>query len=264
MGIDMRYVVLVIAAAIFSTSSCTVPPDPTPNLLEGSIRKAGYSPYSPIRSNWGPGFLFTGDIGNPTPVCRNLYGEKLSFDDLENAEIVFQDIKQSNSSSFDASVDFLSGLIGKDNSAKLGLADASRTAKIDISWGDVKEYAYFAEDAFGNGVARPIDTNCLAALRRLKAAGSLSEVKMVNRAIAATSMTYKFASTNSGEVGLDASIAEKLTLSVGDGKWKFESDNSLKIERPVFLGYALPVALADFTETGEVSGDEHRVIFKAK
>ena len=253
--------------ALFGTSAvllgaCFLFPRPvvvTQETVTDLVEKAGFEPYTPFRSNWGPGFLYTGDLSNPNPVCPNVYGNQISFDDLENPDLVFQDIKQDNENSFSLTIGFLEDLLGDENSAKLSLGSVANSNEIDLKWGPVKEYTYYESSAFEDGKPRPIHIDCLGPLRVRKANGTLEEVKIITRAMAVKSLSFSAASVSSGEGGLDVTVGKALDASLGDGKWKYKDDRSLEINSPMILGTANSRRLVDFAETLEVSGSIARI-----
>jgi hypothetical protein len=123
---------------------------PVPNIarsvsrLEQSLRSAGYHLYNPIRSNWGPGFVFSGDVSNGRivridEICPNLYADATA---PNQSKILLPNYKTEDNSSLRIALDYLKKASGFANDdADLARIEQQRTA--DITWGNIRANARF-------------------------------------------------------------------------------------------------------------------------
>jgi hypothetical protein len=100
-------------------------------VLEGALQKAGYQLYNPARANWGPGFVFAGDVvngrmKNVDEICPTLYQD---LGPPEGTTIVLPDFKAEDGFSWGLSLNFLRGLLG----GKLDVG-AEGEQKAEVKW----------------------------------------------------------------------------------------------------------------------------------
>src|SRR6266571_9177889 len=142
----IRWALLIAGAflliAIFVMMSVTGGPDLGP--LEQALRNAGYQLYNPPRANWGPGFVFAGNvtngrITNVEEVCPSLYTDVGSQDGVA---IAMPDYTAKDDFTFQLSMNFLKKLIG----AELDLGRVERERAADIKWRNVREVSYTRAD----------------------------------------------------------------------------------------------------------------------
>jgi hypothetical protein len=79
-----------------------VPSPGSAQTIERSLQDKGYHMYDPPRANWGPGFVFAGDviadkIWKVEEICPNLYGD---LDAPNKTKVVLESHEYEDSLSF--------------------------------------------------------------------------------------------------------------------------------------------------------------------
>jgi hypothetical protein len=217
-----------------------------------------YQPYDPPRANWGPGFVFTGNVGggrisNVEELCPNLYAD---LEAPQSAAIVLADYNASDGFSFGASLRFLKGLFGLNFDVdKIG---AERT--IDVKWQNLREYSYTGMDKWlETGEPRPIAKRCRLAINELKAKDRFKDrVFVIVRAIAPASMIYEFGRAVNAKGSASAQLWQEVQANA-QVRAVLKNGTRLEIRERMFMGYIPPKKLRDWLPTGHVSGEIVRV-----
>ena len=217
-----------------------------------------YQPYDPPRANWGPGFVFAGNvaagrISNVEELCPNLYAD---VEAPQSAAIALADYNASDGFSFGASLRFLKGLFGLNfDVEKIG---AERT--IDVKWQNLREYSYTGMDKWlETGEPRPIAKRCRLAIDELKAKNLFKDrVFVVVRAIAPTSMIYEFARAVDAKGSASARLWQDVQADARIGA-ALKNGTRLEIRERMFIGYIPPKKLREWLPTGHVSSEIVRV-----
>lgn len=222
--------------------------------LEKSIEP--YALYYPIRENWGPGFVFSGDIvdgkiQNVEEICSNLYGDEQISD---SSSIFLANYSGKDEKSLDIGVQLLKRVAGEKNAATLNLADIKSVDDVDISWGDLRETSYArAEQWLKKGEPRPVEGRCESAIDDLKAKGKfIGRVFIITRALSAGSVSYEFNHLRRAGGEAKVKVHEVVEAQVA-ATWKVTGDTSLSINKQVYIGYAKPALLEEWVPTGLVS-----------
>jgi hypothetical protein len=213
-----------------------------------------YHPYDPPRANWGPGFVFSGDvrggrISNVKEVCPNLYADTEAPQDTP---IAFADYNASEGLSFAASLRLLKGLFG----LNFDIDQIARERTVDVKWQNVREHSYTAMDQWlESGQPRPIAARCRLAIDDIKAKNQFADrIFVIFRAAAADSVVYEFdaaangAGSASAQLWRDAQASAKVTAD-------FKNGTKLEIKQRLFVGYISPMKLVDWLPTGQASGE---------
>jgi hypothetical protein len=212
--------------------------------LEHTLQEAGYQLYYPPRANWGPGFVFEGDIVNGkikivNEICTNLYAA-IGSPQPSDTPILLADYHASDDFSFQLSINFLKGLLG--DSLNLRLIVGKRT--VDVKWLNVREKS-----------SRPIEKRCRSAIEDLKAKGRFKDrVFVIVRAVAPEVLVYNFSRAAAVDAGGSAEFSEQLKAAA-QGKGEIKNATQLEIKQPIFIGYAPPVKIDEWLPTGLVSGE---------
>jgi hypothetical protein len=225
--------------------------------LEQAMIQAGYHLYNPPRTNWGPGFVFSGDVNNGRiinvqEICPNLY---VDLEAPTGATVVLPDFKAEDKFTFRLALDFLKRLVGADNSAKLELVRLEHERKVEVQWQDVREFAYSKVDQWlKSGEPRPVEQRCRSAIDDLRAKGRFKDrVYVIARAVAPEVLTFDFARSTAGEVGANATLGQALEAAA-QGRAEVHNNTELRVKQRLFVGYAAPIKLEEWLPTGLVSG----------
>jgi hypothetical protein len=222
--------------------------------LEAALRDAGYQLYNPPRANWGPGFVFAGDvirgrITNVEEICPNLYAD---IEAPQGAAVILPNYSAKDSFTFGLALRFLKGLIG----AEADLGEVEREKSIDVKWQNLRETSYTLMDQWlEKGEPRPISKLCRLAIDDLKAKDRFNDrVFVIVRAVAPESLIYDFAAAYSAKGSASANFAEKAQAKT-QGSVAGQSSTQLEIKQRLFIGYAPPVKLRSWLPSGLVSGE---------
>jgi hypothetical protein len=222
----------------------------------GPLKKAlgEYQPYDPPRANWGPGFVFTGEVAQGRlskieEVCPNLYAD---LEAPQSAAIALPDYNTGEGLSFAASLRFLKGLLG----LNVDIDKLAGERMIDVKWQNLREYSYTGMDKWlESGEARPVARRCRLAIDELKAKNRFKDrVFVIVRAIAADSLIYEFgtaanaAGSASAQLWAGVQADAKMSASIKNG-------TRLEIKQRLFMGYISPTNLREWLPTGLVSGE---------
>lgn len=225
--------------------------------IEEVLQANGYQMYNPPRGNWGPGFVFAGDvidnkISNVREVCPNLYGD---LDAPNKTKVVLANHKVEDSFSLSVAFNYLKRVTGfANNDADLVSIEGKRAA--EVTWGDINELSYSDMDKWlETGEARPIAKRCRAAIDDLKAKNRFKDhVFVIVRAVAPDFVTFDFSEALKGGVGVSAGFSQRLSAGIR-GKGEFKEASRLEIKERLFVGYAPPFKIDDWLPTGFVSGE---------
>lgn len=233
--------------------------------LADVVKDMGYRIYQPPRENWGPGTVFLGSVsGNKLKVeqaiCSNLFSSVAP----RSTGVALQDYTSTSNTDLSFGIGLLEKIVGSNNSANLK-AGYKNPRNVTVKWGNVTEQAYFAADAYKpNGQTADLNPSCRAAINNLRRQGKLKRLYVIDRAISADSLNYTFKrgdDTNpSGITGSgDLTIADIISVNASVG-FTVKDQKTLVVTRPVFVGYAKPVQLAQFIPLANVSGNRVKVV----
>jgi len=242
---------------IINTSFSTVVFGQDFGALEKTLRVSGYQLYNPPRANWGPGFVFAGEvtgnrIKNVEEICPNLYGNDSG--PPQDATIALGDYKAEDSVGLGLSLQLLKGLLG------IGLdfnrVVAERT--VDIKWQDIHEVSYTHVDQWlKTGEPRPIAQPCRLAIDDLKAKNRFKDhTFVIVRAVAPQLLVYDF--TRMAQVNGSAWVtyAQDFRAAMrGKPGIELKNETQLQVKQPLFVGYAAPFKIEQWLPTGLVSGE---------
>jgi hypothetical protein len=260
-----RYVLPCAVAALFSAGTIAVGQNLA--VLERALQKAGYQLYNPARANWGPGFVFAGDvvngrIKNVVEICPTLYRD---LDPPRGTTIVLSDFKSEDGFSWGLALNFLKGLLG----GKLDLG-AEGEQKAEVKWQNIQEMSYPQMVGWlESGEPRPIAPQCHAAIEDLKLKKLFEgRVFVIVRAVAPESLMYDFTRALQGQGGASGRISEGIRAEL-QGKGRVKNETQLEITQRLYVGYAAPIKLKDYVPTGlvgepivEVSGKPDDLIIE--
>ena len=249
---------------VFVTLGCSVSKEPNFSRLDSILSSLNppMTRFNPARSDWGPGFVFEGDvidgvIRNISPICENILGDS----PFTEANIKLANYTVESDSEFKVSIEFLKNLIKEENSAKLDLSSIRNKEDATIIWSDTKNQYYRLEDIFLNsGEPRPIPVKCISAINLLKDRGKYEKrVFIILSTISATKFKYEFNEEKISKIGIDTNIADTLTGVAGvDFSSKGKTDLEISGEK-LFIGYAKPVLVVNWIPSGLISGDQFSV-----
>ena len=221
--------------------------------LDGLLRNAGYQLYNPPRANWGPGFVFAGDvvngrIVNVEEVCPNLYS---NMGKSEGTAVVLADYAAADSFSFGLALDFLKGLVG--GAVNLGGSDQR---SVQVRWKNIREMSYTHMDQWlESGEPRPVAPRCRAAIEDLKLKNRFKDrIFVITRAVAPEVLVYDFAQSTEGKGELSAKFMSELQAAA-HGEGHIANNTQLVIEHRLFIGYAPPVKIEEWLPSHLVSGE---------
>ena len=247
-----RALLLLAIVALTGAAAEAVGQDLT--ALQRTLEANDYQLYIPPRANWGPGFVFAGDVvdgmmKNVEAVCSNLY-EDVGFP--EAAAIVLPDFKAEDKFSFSLAIGFLRGLFG----GKVDLSAVERDRKVEVRWHNLQEMSYPRMVGWlQNGEPRPITKPCRAAIEDLKVKNwFVDRIFVIVRAVAPETLVYDFTRALSGDTAVSAQFAETLKAEAR-GKGQLVSETQLEIKQRLYIGYAAPVKIVDWVPTNLVSGE---------
>jgi hypothetical protein len=220
--------------------------------LEQALRAADYRLYQPPRSNWGPGFVFAGDVADGRisrveEICPNLYADLSA---PQAAAVVLPDYKASDSFSLGLAVDFLK--------KQLGAADlaAGWEGTTEVTWQNIRELSYSRMDQWlESGEPRPIARRCRLAIEDLRAKNRFKgRLFVIVRALAPAALVYDFSRTVKGGANAATQLSE-LVHGKLEGRAEIRNATQLVVKEPMFVGYAAPMRIEDWLPTGLVSGE---------
>jgi hypothetical protein len=218
------------------------------------LRKAlgEYQTYDPPRTNWGPGFVFVGEIARGRiskvqQICPNLYAD---LEAPQSATIFLPDYNTSDSFFLAASLRFLRGLLG----LSIDIDKIAGERMIEVKWRNVREYSYTGIDKWlETGEPRPIERRCRLAIEELKAKDLFKDsVFIITRAIAADSLTYEFGSSAPSRGSASAELYKAVQANA-EIRSALTNGTRLEIKQRVYVGYISPTKLRDWTPTGLVA-----------
>ena len=223
--------------------------------LERALQASGYQLYNPSRANWGPGFVFAGDvvdgrITNVEEVCPNLYADGGSSP--QNAAVVLADYTASNAFTFQLTIEFLKKLLGD----SLNLGPVTTERMVEVKWTKVREMSYTHMDQWlKTGEPRPVAKACRLAIEDLKAKGKFKDrIFVVVRALAPEVLVYDFKGAAAVDANGSAAFFKNLKAAA-QGKGEIKNGTVLEITKPLFIGYAPPVKIEDWLPMHLVSGE---------
>jgi hypothetical protein len=266
--------IVIATGLMFLLLSCTSEPDLS--ALEKPLNAAGYQLFNPPRSNWGPGFVFSGDIVggrlvNVGEVCPNLYGDE---EPPRSAKILLPNYTAKDSLTFGAAVRFLRSAFGLD----VDVDKVERERLIEVKWQNVSEMSYALMDNWlRDGTVKPIPIECRNAIQRLQGQQKFeNRVFVLTRAIAPESLKYEFSAALNAKGSASADL-----WKVSEAKAQAEGGtaNATQIEIPqmdstycdrqrhgeplqcqrFYIGYAPPVKITEWIDTGQSSGELRKV-----
>jgi len=217
----------------------------------------GYALYEPVRTNWGPGFVFTGEvkngkIKNVEEICPSLYGES----PVTEAGVFLPDYSGASNTDINIGLSMLESVIGKDNTAKINLAKYKDNKSVVVKWSSINEVSIPRSMGWmESGEPRKIKKQCFSVIEDLKARGEFEgRTFIITRAIKASSIDYNFDRAIDGDAGVELKFKELFDANAG-GKWTSTGKTSLKVTSDVFVGYKTPKLLKDWVPTGLVAGE---------
>jgi hypothetical protein len=254
----MRAGIWIVGASIFLSSMAEAQ-----NLsqLEQSLESNGYHLYKPLRSNWGPGFVFSGDIsgrgiGGPVEICPNVYADLTA---PNQSKILLPNYKAEDRLSLRVALDYLKKITGFANDdADLARIEQQRTA--DITWGDIRELSYTDMDKYLlSGEPRPIQRRCQAAINDLKLRNRFEgRVFVISRSLATNQLIFDFSRALSVQAGVSANFIPRLTAGI-QGRAELKDGTRLEVRDTFFVGYASPIAIKTWLPSGLVGDEIHEV-----
>ena len=161
--------------------------------LDKALNAAGYRLYNPPRENWGPGFVFSGDVANGKitnvrEICPNLYAD---LEAPRSVAVILPDYDANDSFSFGVAVNFLKGLLG----LNVDVDKVQRERSISVKWKNLSETSYADIDKWlESGEPRPIAKLCRLAIEDLKARKQFDDrIFVMVRAVAPkrSSLTFR-------------------------------------------------------------------------
>jgi hypothetical protein len=225
--------------------------------LERALESAGYHIYNPPRSNWGPGFVFEGDVlngrfSNAHEVCSRLYAELAA---PNKAKVVLASHEANDIFGLRLAFNYLKKIFGFANDdSDLVRIEQQRTA--EVAWGDIWEMSYTRMDKWlESGEPRPVNKQCRSAIDELKAQKRFNgRVFVILRAVAPDRLNFNFERDFQAQAGASAKLGAQIEAGI-KGKGEFKDRTHLEISEPLFVGYASPIAITDWLPTGEESGE---------
>jgi hypothetical protein len=246
-----RFLIAICVVLVASTTRAAVAQTLEP--LEGQLKAAGYQLYKPPRSNWGPGFVFTGDIAGDRiikveEVCPNLY----DIEAPQASRIDLGNYSAEGSFSLGLAIRFLKALLGVD----LNVDQVEREHKVAVKWRNLREFSFSHMDQWlESGQPRPIAKKCSLAIDDLKAKNQFADrVFVIVRAVAPESLVYDFSESLTTQGSASAQLLQGVKANA-QVKGQMKDGTHLEISQFLFVGYAPPVKLKDWLPTGQVSGD---------
>ncbi len=225
--------------------------------LQQALESAGYHMYNPPRSNWGPGFVFEGDVANgrfvnAQEVCARLYSD---LDTPGKAKIVLPSHQAKDNFSLRVAFNYLKKVLGFAND-EADLLRIEQRQIGEVTWGDIWELYYGGMDKWlESGEARPVSAQCRRNIDDLKAKGKFKgRVFVIVRAVVPEWLNFDFGRNFKAEAGVSASLVPRISAGV-QGKGEFWDETRLEIREPLFVGYAPPIEITDWLPTGEVAGE---------
>ena len=220
--------------------------------LEKLLHAAGYQLYNPARADWGPGFVFAGDvvngrISNVEEICPNLYSNM----SLKGAAVVLANYKADDSFSFGVALNFLKNILGD----KLDIGGMAQD-KVDVSWKNMREMSYTHMDQWlETGEPRPVAARCRAAIEDLKLKNRFKDrIFVITRAVAPEALVYDFSRAAHADVNGSANFMRGLDVAV-QGKGHITNGTQLVVDQHLFVGYAPPIKIDDWLPSHLVSGE---------
>src|SRR5262249_45841020 len=196
--------------------------------LEKALREAGYQLYNPPRANWGPGFVFRGDvvnsrIKNVEEICPNLYTD---LGPPEGTAIVLPNFRAEDGFSFGLAIQFLRGLVG----GRVDLGTIERERKAEVRWQNLQEMSYpRIVNWLESGEPRPIPSRCHLAIEDLKVRNQFKDrVFVIVRAVAPEVLVYDFSRAMRGDAGASVELPNQLKAEIR-GKGELKNETQLEI-----------------------------------
>jgi hypothetical protein len=222
--------------------------------LKDALRAAGYQLYNPPRANWGPGFVFAGDIAggrltNVDEVCPNLYADSEA---PQSVSISLPNLNNNESLSVGFGLQLLKAIFG----INFDVDKVERERQIHVKWQNLRELSYTRMDQrLKNGEPRPITQPCRSAIENLLAKKRFADrLFVIVRAIAPESLVYDFSSAIGAQASASADVWSEAQIRV-QGKGQISNGTLLEIKERMFVGYSPPFKLTDWLPTGDVSGE---------
>jgi hypothetical protein len=222
--------------------------------LEQALNAAGYQLYNPPRANWGPGFVFAGDIvqgriTNVREICPNLYGDTEA---PQSADILLPNYSARDKISFSATLRFLKSVFG----LNFDLDKVEQEHSVEVKWQNIRESSYTEMDKWlADGKIKPIPIQCRRAIESLQGRNAFADrVFVIVRAVAPESLIYDFSSAANGQGSASAALLTEAQAKV-QGSGANTAATQLEIRKRLYVGYAAPVKLSEWTDPGLSSGE---------
>ena len=245
---------IVCASLVFGVTLLSQSGTPDLTKLDRALETAGYRRYNPPRTNWGPGFVFAGDvvdhrIANVQAICPDLYANS---GEPQTAEIVLSDYAAKDNFSFGLAVNFLKEQL----KGGFDLGTIEREGSVDIQWVNIREMSYSHMDKWlETGEPRPIAKPCRLAIDDIKSKNRFKDrIFVIVRAVAPEKLVYDFSRAAKMQAGASGEFLNTLKGSA-QGQAQMTDSTRLQITRRMYIGYASPLKLEDWTPTNLLSGE---------
>jgi hypothetical protein len=213
--------------------------------------------FNPPRSDWGPGFVFSGQVkkgkmSGVRPVCLFLFdGNPNTI--LTESEVALSNISSIKSRGFDASVGALSKALGPENAAKLELKNA-RKSNLKVEWGDVIHRYIADESLFSNGRRVPVRQECRAAIEQSATVRPKDSLFIVWSVLQPSALDFSFSADKDGALRL---VAPSIGTDVNAGAgitWNRNDERTLRLKGGLNVGYAV-AALSEYVLAPTMGGN---------
>jgi hypothetical protein len=245
----LRVLMLGSALSVTTELNCQ-----TLDQLDRALQSAGYQRYNPPRANWGPGFVFAGDIDNGRirnveEICPNLYDDVA---EPQSTNIVLANYSANDSFSLSLAITFLRGLLG----GKAKLVPLEKEDSVQVQWENIRELSYSRMHQWlESGEPRPIAKRCRLAIEDLKAKGLFKDrIFVIMRAVAPERLTYDFSRTTSAQGNASVAISPELEAAA-NGKIQVKDNTHLQTEQRLYIGYAPPAKVEEWLPANLLSGE---------
>ena len=253
-AIAVRASFLLSLVVILAVSSARELKSQTLDQLDRALHSAGYQRYDPPRANWGPGFVFAGDvvqgkIRNVEEICPNLYADAA---EPQATNIILADYAATDSFSLGLAITFLKKLTG----GSVNLAPIEKEDSVQVRWENIHELSYsHMHQWLESGEPRPIEKRCRLAIEDLIAKGRFKDrIFVILRAVAPERLTYDFSRSVRAQADASISLPSQLGANAS-GKVQVKDNTHLQTEERLYIGYAAPAKLEEWLPANLLSGE---------